>query len=93
MANLYYRALSISNLNPEAKHFISRATSLMLTYGFTVMLTNTFLILHALEFVTLTELSLIIAVQFAIQAVASYPSGALGDWIGQRWVLFTAALT
>ncbi|MHA1907385.1 MAG: MFS transporter [Candidatus Thorarchaeota archaeon] len=92
MANLYHRALSISTLNPEAKHFISRATSLMLAYSFTVMLTNTFLILHALEFVTLTELSIIIAVQFAIQAIASYPSGALGDWIGQRWVLCTAAL-
>ena len=92
MANLYHRALSISELNPEAKHFISRATSLMLVYSFAVMLTNTFLILHALEFVTLTELSLILSVQFLIQAIASYPSGAIGDWIGQRWVLFAAAL-
>jgi MFS family permease len=65
----------------------------MLAYGFAVMLTNTFLILHALEFVTLTELSLILAVQFTIQAIASYPSGAIGDWIGQRWVLFMAALS
>ena len=93
MANLYHRALSIEDLNPEAKQFISRATSLMLVYSFAVMLTNTFLILHALEFVTLTELSLILSVQFLIQAVASYPSGAIGDWIGQRWVLFAAALS
>ncbi|MHA2066648.1 MAG: MFS transporter [Candidatus Thorarchaeota archaeon] len=93
MANLYHRALSIGNLNSEAQKFISRATALMLVYGFAVMLTNTFLILHALEFVTLTELALILAVQFAIQAIASYPSGAIGDWIGQRWVLFTAALS
>ncbi len=93
MANLYHRALSIADLNPEAKQFISRATSLMLVYSFAVMLTNTFLILHALEFVTLTELSLILSVQFLIQAVASYPSGAIGDWIGQRWVLFAAALS
>jgi MFS family permease len=64
----------------------------MLVYSFAVMLTNTFLILHALEFVTLTELSLILAVQFAIQAVMSYPAGAIGDWIGQRWILFMAAL-
>ncbi|MHA2040856.1 MAG: MFS transporter [Candidatus Thorarchaeota archaeon] len=93
MANLYHAALSIGDLNSEAKKFISRATVLMLVYGFAVMLTNTFLILHALEFVTLTELALILAVQFAIQAIASYPSGAIGDWIGQRWVLFTAALS
>ncbi|MFX1606988.1 MAG: MFS transporter [Promethearchaeota archaeon] len=92
MANLYHRALSIAELNPEAKQFISQATSLMLVYSFAVMLTNTFLILHALVFVTLTELSLILAVQFVIQAVMSYPAGAIGDWIGQRWILFMAAL-
>ncbi|MHA2027381.1 MAG: MFS transporter [Candidatus Thorarchaeota archaeon] len=93
MASLYHKALSIADLNPDAKQFISRATSLMLVYSFAVMLTNTFLILHALEFVTLTELSLILSVQFLIQAIASYPSGAIGDWIGQRWVLFAAALS
>ncbi|MFW9967079.1 MAG: MFS transporter, partial [Candidatus Thorarchaeota archaeon] len=92
LASLYHRVLSISSLNPEARNFISMATSLMLVYGFAVMLTNTFLILHALEFVTLTELSLILAVQFAVQAIASYPAGAIGDWIGQRWLLFMAAL-
>ncbi|MFX1578801.1 MAG: hypothetical protein ACFFBJ_04080, partial [Promethearchaeota archaeon] len=85
MANLYHRALSVGNLNPDARQFISRATSLMLVYSFGVMLTNTFLILQALEFVSLTELSLILAVQFAIQAGVSYPAGAIGDWIGQRW--------
>ncbi|MBY8998915.1 MAG: MFS transporter, partial [Candidatus Thorarchaeota archaeon] len=29
---------------------------------------------------------------FAIQAIMSYPMGAIGDWIGQRWILFMAAL-
>jgi len=93
MTNLYHRALSIADLNPEAKQFISRATSLMLACSFAVMLTNTFLILQALEFVSLAELSLILAIQFAIQAVASYPAGAIGDWVGQRWVLFVAAIS
>ncbi|MFW9792787.1 MAG: MFS transporter [Candidatus Thorarchaeota archaeon] len=92
MTNLYHRVLSITSLNLEAKQFISRATSLMLVYSFAAMLTNTFLILQALEFVTLTELSLIISVQLVIQAAASYPAGAVGDLIGQRWVLFSAAL-
>ncbi|MFW9849361.1 MAG: MFS transporter [Candidatus Thorarchaeota archaeon] len=93
MSNLYHRALSISNLNPKAKQFISRATILIFAYSFAVMLTNTFLILHALEFVSITELSMILAVQFAIQAIVSYPSGAIGDWVGQRWLLFIAALS
>lgn len=93
MVNLFHRALSISDLNSEAQQFISRATSLMLVYSFTVMLTNTFLILQALEFVSLAELSLILAVQFTIQAAVSYPAGAIGDWIGQRWILFAAAIS
>jgi MFS family permease len=90
---MYHRVLGISDLNSEAKRFISRATGLMIVYVFAVMLTNTFLILHALEFVTLSQLSLILAAQFAVQAMADYPSGAIGDWLGQRWVLFVAALS
>ncbi len=66
---------------------------MIFAYSFAVMLTNTFLILHALEFVSITELSMILAVQFAIQAIVSYPSGAIGDWVGQRWLLFIAALS
>jgi MFS family permease len=93
MTNLYHRALGTSDLNPEARQFISRATGLMLVFVFTVMLTNTFLILHALEFVTLAQLSVILAVQFAVQALTDYPSGAIGDWLGQRWVFFVAALS
>ena len=65
----------------------------MLVYVSIVMLTNTFLILNALEFVTLTQLSIILAIQFTVQAVADYPTAAIADWIGQRWILFTAALS
>ncbi|MFX0045764.1 MAG: MFS transporter [Candidatus Hermodarchaeota archaeon] len=90
---MYQQALGISDLNSEARSFITRATGLMILYVFSVMLTNTFLILHALEFVTLSQLSLILAAQFAVQASADYPSGAIGDWLGQRWVLFVAAVS
>ncbi|MHA2085478.1 MAG: MFS transporter, partial [Candidatus Thorarchaeota archaeon] len=76
----------VRELNPRAKRFISKATSLMLVYVFAIMLTNTFLILHALDFVSLSELAVILAVQFAVQALADYPSGAIGDMVGQRWV-------
>ncbi|UCH03491.1 MAG: MFS transporter [Candidatus Thorarchaeota archaeon] len=93
MATMYHRVLGISDLNSDAREFISRATSLMILYVFSVMLTNTFLIIHALEFVTLTDLSLILAAQFAVQASTDYPSGAIGDWLGQRWVLFVAGLS
>ncbi|MFX1261852.1 MAG: MFS transporter [Promethearchaeota archaeon] len=93
MASFYDKALGITELSAEARQFISKATGIILLYGFAVMLTNTFLILQALEYITVTELSLVLAVQFAIQSILSYPSGAIGDWIGQRWSLFMAAIT
>jgi MFS family permease len=57
------------------------------------MITNTFLILFTLEFLSLAELSIILALQAILQAMSDYPTGALGDWIGQRWILFIAALS
>jgi MFS family permease len=28
----------------------------------------------------------------AVQSIIDYPSGGLGDWIGQRWILFTSMI-
>jgi MFS family permease len=66
---------------------------MMLVYTFIVMLTNTFLILYALETLSIKQLGLILGIKFGIQALTDYPTGALGDWIGQRWVLFIASLS
>ncbi|MFX1514655.1 MAG: MFS transporter [Promethearchaeota archaeon] len=92
MVNWYHRILSITDLNQETKHFITRAVTIIFVYIFVVMLTNTFLILHALDFLSLSQLGVVLAIQFAVQALTDYPTGAIGDWIGQRWVLFIAAL-
>lgn len=93
MINIYYQILGISELNLEAKNFISRATSIIFIYIFSIMLTNTFLILHALSYLSIPQLGIVLAFQFAVQALTDYPTGAIGDWIGQRWLLFVAALS
>ncbi|MHA2295663.1 MAG: MFS transporter [Candidatus Hodarchaeales archaeon] len=89
----YHNILGIADLNPEARNFISRAVSLIFVYVFVVMMTNTFLILHALYYLSIPQLGVVLAVQFAVQALSDYPTGAIGDWIGQRWILFVAALS
>jgi MFS family permease len=91
--NLYHQILGISELNFEAKKFITRASSIIFIYVFSIMLTNTFLILHALSYLSIPLLGIILAFQFAVQAIIDYPTGAIGDWIGQRWLLFVAALS
>jgi MFS family permease len=93
MKFVFYRLLGISTLNPKAQRFISRAVALMYVYVFIIMMSNTFLILHALEFLSLYQLGLILAIQFSVQAIMDYPSGVIGDWVGHRWVLFLAAIS
>ncbi|MHA2278862.1 MAG: hypothetical protein ACXAC2_24040, partial [Candidatus Kariarchaeaceae archaeon] len=93
MHKLLHRFFDIASLNNHAKKFITRSLMMMLVYTFIVMLTNTFLILYALETLSIKQLGLILGIKFGIQALTDYPTGALGDWIGQRWVLFIASLS
>jgi MFS family permease len=55
------------------------------------MFTDTFFILYALQYVTLAELGYLTAIRFFVQAITDYPTGAVGDWIGQKWGLATAS--
>ncbi|OLS28296.1 MAG: hypothetical protein HeimC2_07880 [Candidatus Heimdallarchaeota archaeon LC_2] len=93
MSTLIQRFFDILTLNQDAKKFVTRSFLIILIYTFVVMLTNTFLILHALDTLSIQQLGLILGVKFAIQALTDYPTGALGDWIGQRWVLFIASIS
>ncbi len=40
----------------------------------------------------LTAVGFLVVVQLLIQVVLDYPSGAVGDWIGQRWIIASAML-
>lgn len=92
MPSLLSPLLGIKKLNPDAQGFVKRSISIFMAHVFLVGITNTFMILFALEHVTVVELGWIVALQFAIQALTDYPTGALGDWVGQRWVLTVAAV-
>ncbi len=47
----------------------------------------TFIILFLLEAISWEQLGILLAVQMAVQLLFDYPTGALGDAIGHRWVL------
>ncbi|MFW9929115.1 MAG: MFS transporter [Candidatus Thorarchaeota archaeon] len=53
---------------------------------------STFFVLFALEYLNPAELGILIGMQFLTQSLFDYPTGALGDWIGQKWVIITAYL-
>jgi MFS family permease len=56
------------------------------------MLSSTFYFLFIVELIGLTEAAFLITVAFIIQGLIDYPSGALGDKIGQKKVIFIAYL-
>lgn len=93
MSVLIHRFFDISTINEPAKKFITRSFSIIFAYTFIIMLTNTFLILFALETLTIKQLGWVLGVKFGVQALTDYPTGALGDWIGQRWVLFISSIS
>ena len=73
-------------LNEEAKRFITKAYNFLLLDSVVGWMTGTFFILRALEYLSFNELGFLLAIQFSIQLVTDYPTGAIGDWIGQKWV-------
>ena len=53
-------------------------------------ITDTFLVLYLLETHTWGQVSIIFAVQMATQLIFDYPTGILGDWLGQKKILMSA---
>jgi MFS family permease len=92
LIKLYSKFFGIDSLNLDAQKFIFKSFNTITVFIFFIMFTDTFFILYSLQFVTLAELGYLTAVRFFVQAVTDYPTGAIGDWIGQRWVLATASL-
>ncbi|MFX1515941.1 MAG: MFS transporter [Promethearchaeota archaeon] len=51
------------------------------------LISSTFYVLFVLEYVGFMSLGILLAVSVLLQAILDYPSGVIGDWIGQRWIL------
>lgn len=93
MSTYAHRFFDISTLSKPAKNFITRSFAIIIVFTFTIMLTNTFLILYALETLTIRQMGIVLAIKFGVQAITDYPTGALGDWVGQKWVLFVTSIS
>jgi len=40
----------------------------------------------------LALIGVLVMIQLGVQTALDYPTGAIGDWIGQRWIIFSAYL-
>ena len=83
--------LGIQSLPSGAQNLFLRFTSLLVFSSFLFNLSTTFFILYAYSIIGIEAAGIVIAIRLTIQLIFDYPSGSLGDWIGQKWV-FTLSL-
>ena len=57
------------------------------------LIADAFFILYILDRIGYSKTSLLLAIRFLTQAVIDYPTGALGDWIGHKRVIFIAYIS
>lgn len=82
--------LGIQTLPEKAATLIHTYLLLSLSGAFLGNLSSTFFILFAYDQIGISQASIVISVMLLVQLITDYPSGSLGDWIGQRWVLTIA---
>ncbi|MHA1575768.1 MAG: MFS transporter [Candidatus Thorarchaeota archaeon] len=86
--------LGFSDDDKQALHLGKVLMILLPTASIIFMLSSTFYTIFIAEalgsgdFIQgLGLLGVLVAIQMIVQTLLDYPSGALGDWIGQRWVI------
>lgn len=82
--------LRTQNLPNRAQTLVQKIVIAVIFMQFVWSLSDTFYILFVIDAVGYETLGWLLAFSFLLQALLDYPSGALGDWIGQKWVLSTA---
>ena len=86
------RFLQINKL-PESLQKISKFyVGICMLQSIAFHITDTFLVLYLLETHTWAQVSIVFSVQMATQLIFDYPTGILGDWIGQKKILISAFL-
>jgi MFS family permease len=96
---LLSRFFGLEQPTPEALRLVKLLVSLMPSFAATFMISTTFWMIYIAEslgggdFIAgLGMVSFLIILQLVIQTLLDYPTGALGDHIGQRWVIASALI-
>lgn len=79
--------LGIKQLPARAQYYIRAFLLFQSLSSFLLLLSNTFFVLYSLDRIGFALTSVTLSFSFLVQLIFDYPSGSLGDYIGQRWVL------
>ncbi|MHA1444382.1 MAG: MFS transporter [Candidatus Hodarchaeales archaeon] len=79
--------LGIDKIPIKAQHIMRLFLILMSLSTFVQILSNTFFFLFSIDNIGFALTGVTLSFTFAVQLITDYPTGSLGDWIGQRRVL------
>ncbi|MFX0173834.1 MAG: MFS transporter [Candidatus Hodarchaeota archaeon] len=80
--------LGVKDLPKKAQDLVTKAVISVFLLDLVWNLSAAFYVLYIIETVGIEQLGILIATSFLVQAALDYPSGVLGDWIGQKFILF-----
>ncbi|MFX1475785.1 MAG: MFS transporter [Promethearchaeota archaeon] len=101
MSDRLARFFGVQDQPKRVKSLVRKSALFNPLFAVTFMMSSTFLAVHIAEVLAgpayyltlgLALVGNLAFVQSIVQLVLDYPTGGLGDWVGQRWILLTAFL-
>ncbi len=84
------KVLGTQELPSRAQYYMRTFLYLSMIISFLASLSSTFYVLFSIDQIGFALTAVCTSIMLATQLIFDYPSGSLGDWIGQRWVLAIA---
>jgi MFS family permease len=84
------KILGTEELPTQAQYYMRTFLYLSMIISFLGSLSSTFYVLFSIDHIGFALTAVCSSIMLATQLLFDYPSGSLGDWIGQRWVLAIA---
>ena len=99
VSSRYARIFGLEDPTLDAVRYVKILSVLLPAFALSFQISTTFWMIHMAEtlgggdyFAGLTFVGFLVVIQMAVQTALDYPTGALGDAIGQRFVIASALL-
>ncbi|MHA2202898.1 MAG: hypothetical protein ACW991_04350 [Candidatus Hodarchaeales archaeon] len=86
----FMRFLGVNKLPLQSQRLIQKFLFILNLQSSLFIISSTFYVLFVIDRIGFGVLGMLLAISFITQAILDYPTGVIGDWIGQRWSLAIA---
>lgn len=88
--SFYNNFIGLKELPNDARSIVRNYSIIMILVNLAFSLTGTFSILYIIDAVGFKDAATLTAISLSVILLTDYPSGSLGDWIGQKVVVLIA---